>query len=1027
MKMFSSSRLTWPRLCALATAAVLLTGAGCSSSTPSTQLDTKVNVDTALQISSVAVTVTAAGRPMLSKTFTVPAAGGSATAAVEWQILIPTASQPFLATVEASGTSNGTSLVDDAQVWVYPRAKAAVTLALTADCLGVTCAAGKTCVAGACADIPVVGAPPDASVDTAPDSGAGGASGDASAPDTAQGGAGGTQDAGAMDAPSEGTIDAAIEAPSNLPCAVDTDCPKSFHCNATHACVPTNANGVACTTGGQCQSTFCVEGVCCDVACGDLCKACTAALTGNVDGTCDLVLHGTKDPQSRCTNASAATCGNTGNCDGKGACDLPGSATVCAPAACNGGSFTAASTCANGACAPGAVTSCGMYACAATTGCATRCASDADCPGGYCAAGGTCAVKKTDGQSCAAGNECLANHACVSNAAGTAKVCCNTTCTGTCTSCFAKDTGDADGSCLPTSAGGSSNGLCPNDNAPPCGRPGTCDGKGACYTPPSGTACGSTTCSGSTLTAARTCNGAGACQAATTAACQGSLVCASMTACKSSCAGDGDCTTGYCAANGVCTAKQADGSGCTASDMCTNANCASGLCCPASYKRCGNACIPNTGCCQASDCTGVCQTCSNNVCVAVKNGSDPDSCAGTCDANGTCKGTQGQTCPANGCAAGLTCVEGVCCNSACNTTCNSCLLANTGLATGTCGPVKSGLAHGSDCSVTASQTCGTTGTCNGAGACTRWPAGTMCAPATCSAGNTISTAALTCNGSGSCSSGGGSTACASYQCNPSTALCKSGACVSTATDCSSTSFCSSTGCIPLRTPGQTCSQNSDCTNTNCGSTAPSGYYCPGISCGGQGGRCCPNGVSCYCPQPTSSNLLTNPGFDANLNGWTVTQPGGGSSVKIDTTSTSVNGDVDGCPSSFSAEITTVAGTASPQISQCVAVSAGSTYLYGASMSNGDNPTETLLCNEVYCALTWWTGSGCSGSDITASDPYPLSWEDFQWSDDTVGEFDVAPANAASAKVTCYTDTPYSGSTCIGHFDKIFLDLNPHIY
>ena len=155
--------------------------------------------------------------------------------------------------------------------------------------------------------------------------------------------------------------------------------------------------------------------------------------------------------------------------------------------------------------------------------------------------------------------------------------------------------------------------------------------------------------------------------------------------------------------------------------------------------------------------------------------------------------------------------------------------------------------------------------------------------------------------------------------------------------------------------------------------------------------------------------------------------GGGSSVKIDTTSTSVNGDVDGCPSSFSAEITTVAGTASPQISQCVAVSAGSTYLYGASMSNGDNPTETLLCNEVYCALTWWTGSGCSGSDITASDPYPLSWEDFQWSDDTVGESDVAPANAASAKVTCYTDTPYSGSTCIGHFDKIFLDLNPHIY
>jgi len=1012
-------------------ALVVGVGAGCGSSAPATQLDPTVVVDAALGLTSVQVTVTAPGRPNLSKTFVVAKATGTPPVVppILWQIEITTAPRPFTATVEARGTANGLDVVDDVQVVVTPGAHVAVRLSLTADCLGVSCPIGKTCISGACAGVPIVGPPP---TDAGARDANGDANGDASADingetngsDVGAGAAGGGGSDAAPGADAPGSSDVPIEAPNNQPCGVDTDCPQDFHCNAAHACIPKVANGVTCAVGGECHTGFCVAGVCCNEACGDVCKACTAKLTAGVDGTCGVILSGTAD--ARCTNASGAPCGDTGNCDGKGACELPGSSKICAPAACNAGSFTASGTCSNGTCGVGAVTICGSYACVVATGCATKCTLDTDCPGGYCAAGGTCAVKKTDGTACGGTNECLASHFCVGNAAGTAKVCCNAACTGTCTSCFAKDTGGADGTCQSISLGGSSNGQCPNDNAPPCGHPGTCDGKGGCYTPPSGTSCGGTMCSGSTLTAARTCNGSGMCQAAAAGACPGSLVCASTSACKTSCAADGDCTTGYCGANGACTAKQGDGTGCTASDMCTNANCASGLCCPAGDKRCGNACIPSAGCCAASDCAGVCQTCTNNVCGPVKNAADPDSCAGTCDANGACKGTQGQTCPANGCLAGLTCAEGVCCNSACNTTCTSCLSANTSLATGTCGPVTNGHSHGSDCSVMNSQTCGTTGTCNGAGACTRWPAGTMCAPATCSAGNTIATAALTCNGSGSCSSGGASTPCGSYQCNASTALCKSGACVSTAVDCSSTSFCSSSGCIPLRTPGQTCSQNSDCTNTNCGSTQPSGYYCPGGICG-QGGRCCPNGVSCYCPQPTTANLFTNPGFDSNLNGWTQTHPGGGSSITIDTTSPATYADADGCPSSFSAEVTTVAGTASPQLSQCAAVSAGSTYLYGASISNGDSPTETLLCNEDYCALTWWTGSGCSGSDIVASDPSPITWEDFQWFNSGGGTSMVAPANAVSAKMTCYTDTPYSGNTCIAHFDKIFLDLSPNVY
>jgi hypothetical protein len=599
---------TWPRSWALATAVVLLTGAACGSSTPATQLQTTVNVDATLQISSVEITANALGRPTLTKTFTVPAAGGSPTAAVEWQILIPTARRAFLATIEASGTSNGTSLVTDAQVWIYPAAKASVTLALTADCLGITCGAGKTCVAGTCDDIPVI-APPDASVDTAPDGNAGdGAAGDASAvdaPDVAQDSA--APDSGVQDAPGEGTSDAAIEAP-------------------------------------------------------------------------------------------------------------------------------------------------------------------------------------------------------------------------------------------------------------------------------------------------------------------------------------------------------------------------------------------------------------------------------TCDANGACKGTQGQTCPANGCVAGLTCVENVCCNSVCGSKCNSCLNANTGLATGTCGPVSAGLAHGGDCATTASTSCGTTGKCNGGGACALWPAGTAVAAATCPNGSTTATASRSCNGSGA-AVGGATSSCGAYLCNSGAATCKSGACTSTAIDCSSGNFCSSTGCTAKKSMGQRCASSAECSTNVCGLASPaSDPGCPSASCGA-GGLCCAAGTTCSCPQPSAGEQLANPGFDANLIGWTTTPSMNQSgSVQFDQTM-----DSDGCPFSGSAAITTYQGDTSASISQCVPISSSSTYYFGAAMENGNNASNNMLCNELFCDLHWFEGGNCTGTDVTPVDGPEETWEDFQWVPFTQMGPLTPPPLAASAKVICYTSTPYTDSSCVGHFDKVYLSRSPAIY
>ena len=111
-----------------------------------------------------------------------------------------------------------------------------------------------------------------------------------------------------------------------------SSCTTAADCVAGAACVNGSCGpkppGAPCTTGGDCASTFCAQGVCCKTACAGTCKSC--AIAGS-EGECIDVPSGA-DPLSQCADEGAMTCGSDGTCDGAGACRAYSGATTCAAA-----------------------------------------------------------------------------------------------------------------------------------------------------------------------------------------------------------------------------------------------------------------------------------------------------------------------------------------------------------------------------------------------------------------------------------------------------------------------------------------------------------------------------------------------------------------------------------------------------------------------------------------------------------------------------------------------------------------------
>ncbi len=430
-------------------------------------------------------------------------------------------------------------------------------------------------------------------------------------------------------------------------------------------------SATACTNATLCQSGFCVDGVCCDLACTGPCTACTTAKKGaGANGVCGPILA-SNDPDNECATQAASTCGTTGTCDGAGACQRYTAGTVCAQASCaaNPSTQNNPDTCnGSGTCVDNATQSCGNYLCSGTA-CLTTCVSNAECAStAYCSAP-TCLAKKLDGLACAAANQCLSGN-CVDG------VCCNTACNGLCMACTsAKQGAGMDGTCGPIQALLDPDTECAAQPTSSCGTTGFCDGAGACQRHASGTICTLASCLGTTLNKADLCDGNGTCVDQGTQSCA-PATCANL-ACPGPCAVDLDCgPSNYCNA-GTCAGKQIQGAACAGANQCASGSCADGFCCDtacnagicdacsmAAGAATNGTCALLTGpVCDDGDACTQATTCQAGVCV----GSNPKSCAaldachivGTCNpATGACSNpatTNGTPCPGGKCNAG-TCV-----------------------------------------------------------------------------------------------------------------------------------------------------------------------------------------------------------------------------------------------------------------------------------------------------------------------------------------------------------------------------------
>jgi len=170
----------------------------------------------------------------------------------------------------------------------------------------------------------------------------------------------------------------------------------------------------------------------------------------------------------------------------------------------------------------------------------------------------------------------------------------------------------------------------------------------------------------------------------------------------------------------------------------------------------------------------------------------------------------GESCETGATCQSGACADGICCDSPCTGSCVACVEALTRTTTGTCAPIPAGTDPDAECETEDPATCGTSGLCDGVGACALFSADTLCASSSCS-GAVESRPAL-CDGAGTCAEQG-TAACAPYECNGT--VCANHCAADVV--CGTGSFCNiPTGnCEPLLAQGGTCQRDSQCVTGSC--------------------------------------------------------------------------------------------------------------------------------------------------------------------------------------------------------------------
>ena len=553
--------------------------------------------------------------------------------------------------------------------------------------------------------------------------------------------------------------------------------------------------GISCSADTDCGSGHCTDGVCCDTSCAGQCEACDVAGSA---GTCSPVSGSPRGGRSACASDGSA-CG--GSCNGvvTNGCTYPGNPTSCRGATCAAGVATLAASCDGAGSCPAAQTvDCAPLTCGATA-CLGGCSVDADCASGSWCAAGVCTPRKGSGAACGGADQCASGF-CADG------VCCDQACGGQCEAC---DASGSVGTCTPVAGaphGGRAacetdgtfcGGACDGTHAGGCSYPTTscrsascsagvatlgasCDGAGHCPVEQTETCapytCGATACLGNCTVDADCGSGswcsAGVCSPRKTGgeACGGASQCATGscvdgvccdTACNGQCeacdvpGSAGTCTPVAGAPHGARAACATDGSVCGGACDGTNAaSCAY----PAAETDCRAGACADGVATQAAACdgAGTCPAAQQVGCAPYACGAT--SCRGDCTADGDCAGGNycaagvcspvkgpGEACSAaDQCGTG-SCVDGVCCDTACDGQCEACDVAGS---VGTCSPVA-GPPHGAR-TACASDGSACAGSCDGSQRTScAYPDGSVtCRAGACADG--VVTQAASCDGAGAC-------------------------------------------------------------------------------------------------------------------------------------------------------------------------------------------------------------------------------------------------------------------------------------